>query len=167
MKKILAGMAFFLMALASCSKKTHPAASIPSKPTTIASNMPVPGNETITVSPAPAPAVTKAAKPTPPAPDFSSPMIVIDEAGNVITAKEQLPADIAEKVDYKKITRAFTPTQRQNLVTRFKMVPPKVLFIPASLTSKSARGTYIIYKKKFYYWKKDDGLFYLDDTYYQ
>jgi hypothetical protein len=164
MKKIVVGMAVLLTTLASCSKKTHPAISAPSKPNTIPSNVPVAANESVTVEPAPS--VTKAPS-TAPAPDFSSPMIVIDESGKIITAKEQLPSDIAEKVDYKKITRAFTPTQRQNLVTRFKMVPPKVLFIPASLSSKSARGTYIVYKKKFYYWKKEDGLFYLDDTYYQ
>jgi predicted metal-dependent phosphoesterase TrpH len=94
-------------------------------------------------------------------------MIIIDEAGKVITPKDKLPADIAEKVDYKKITHAFTPEQRKNLIYRFKMVPPRVLFVPDNLASKSARGTYVIYKKKFWYWRRDDNLFHLDETYYQ
>ena len=162
MKKFVLCTVAVLITLASCSKKTYPATVKPYKRDTITSNVAKPDSE---------PAVTEAPAPvTAPAPApamFTSPLIVIDEAGKVITPREQLPAELAEKVDYKKITRAFTPQQRQNLITRFKMVPPKVLFIPDQLTSKSARGTYIIYKKKFYYWKKDDGLFHLDDTYYQ
>ena len=94
-------------------------------------------------------------------------MIVIDEKGQIITSRDNLPDNIASKVDYKKITRSFTPAQRQNLIYRFKMVPPRVLFVPDKLVSKTARGYYCVYKKKFWYWKKEDGLFYLDETYYQ
>ena len=125
--------------LVSCSKKTHPATSNP--PTT-------------------SPVIT-------PPPLGSSPMIVIDEKGQIITSRDNLPDNIASKVDYKKITRSFTPVQRQNLIYRFKMVPPRVLFVPDKLVSKTARGYYCVYKKKFWYWKKEDGLFYLDETYYQ
>ncbi len=164
MKKIVLCSVAVLMTLVSCSKKIHATASRPYRRDTITSSVPKTEPEPTVTEPATTAPVTS----PPPAPmTFTSPLIVIDEAGKVITPREQLPADLAEKVDYKKITRAFTPAQRQNLITRFKMVPPKVLFIPDQLTSKSARGTYIIYKKKFYYWKKDDGLFYLDDTYYQ
>lgn len=167
MKKFVLCTLTVLMTLASCSKKINATAARPYKPykrDTITSSLPKTEPEpTVTESVA-----TATVTAPPPAPMmFTSPLIVIDESGKVITTREQLPVDIAEKVDYKKITRAFTPAQRQNLITRFKMVPPKVLFIPDQLTSKSTRGTYIIYKKKFYYWKKDDGLFYLDDTYYQ
>jgi len=129
-----------ISALVSCSKKTHPATSNP--PTT-------------------SPVIT------PPPPIGSSPMIVIDEKGRIITSRDNLPDNIASKVDYKKITRSFTPAQRQNLIYRFKMVPPRVLFVPDKLVSKTARGYYCVYKKKFWYWKKEDGLFYLDETYYQ
>jgi predicted metal-dependent phosphoesterase TrpH len=94
-------------------------------------------------------------------------MIVINESGKVITSRDKLPAEIATKVDYSKISRSFTPAQRQNLIYRFKMVPPRVLYVPEQLTSKTARGTYVVYKKKFWYWKKEDGLFHLDETYYQ
>ena len=96
-----------------------------------------------------------------------SPMIVIDESGKVITPREKLPENIASKVDYPKISRSFTQAQRQNLIARFKMIPPRVLFVPDQLASKSAKGSYVIYRKKFWYWKKEDGLFHLDQTYYQ
>jgi len=98
---------------------------------------------------------------------FTNPMIVIDEKGNVITSRDKLPYEIASKVDYPKISRAYTPAQRQNLIYRFKIIPPRVIFVPAHLVSKTARGSYCIYRKKFWYWQKDDGLFYLDETYYQ
>ena len=130
------------------------------------------GNSVITVEP---PVKTSEPSPTavvtPPAAvntaTFTKPMIVIDEAGKIITDKNQLPEEIASKVDYKKIARSFTPTQRQNLIYRFKMVPPKILFIPDSMSKKTAKGYYAVYKTKFWYWKKEDGLYYLDETYYQ
>ncbi len=168
MKRIFLLLAGMIILLFSCSKKTVPAA-------TTATKAPERNNTTITRSEPPASITTPVKPPTveptavapTTAPAFSSPMIVIDEAGKVITSREQLPDDIAEKVDYKKIAHGFTPVQRQNLIGRFKMVPPKVLFVPAQLASKSAKGYYCVFKKKFWYWQKEDGLFYLDETYYQ
>lgn len=94
------------------------------------------------------------------------PMIVIDGMGNVITPKEKLPDSIAAKTDYRAISRAFTPNQRTNLIYRYKIVPPRILFVPENYIKTSARGKYVVYRKKFWYWQKDDGLFYLDETYY-
>jgi hypothetical protein len=161
--------AFLLLAaivfLLSCSKRAVPQSSS-SSGTIARADRPVSApiiNKPVTETPV---------EPTPVAPPpaaaiFTSPLIVIDEAGKVITSRENLPDDIAEKVDYKKISHAFTPVQRQNLITRFKMVPPRVLFVPENLASKSGKGSYVVFKKKFWYWKKDDGLYHLDETYYE
>jgi hypothetical protein len=160
---------FFAAALllASCSKKTHPAVSKPiKKPDTAVQEKNTRKEPEPTVPEVP-PAGTPVTEIPAAAAVFTSPMIIIDEAGKIITPRDSLPVDIAQKVDYKKITRAFTPEQRKNLIYRFKMVPPRVLFVPDNLTSKSARGTYVVYKKKFWYWKKEDRLFHLDETYYQ
>lgn len=62
--------------------------------------------------------------------------------------------------------RSFTPNQKKNLMLRFKTVPPKVLHVPESLAQKNSKGSYYIFKKKFWYWKSSDGYFYLDDNYY-
>lgn len=94
------------------------------------------------------------------------PMIVIDGMGNVITPKEKLPEEIAAKADYRVLSRAFTPNQRTNLIYRYKIVPPRILFVPESYIKTTARGKYVVYRKKFWYWQKEDGLFYLDETYY-
>ncbi len=62
--------------------------------------------------------------------------------------------------------RSFTPNQKKNLTYRFKTIPPKVLHVPESLAKKNTQGTYYVYKNKFWYWKKGDGYFYLDENYY-
>lgn len=95
------------------------------------------------------------------------PMIVIDGMGNVITPKAKLPEEIAAKVDYRILSRAFTPDQRTNLIFRHKIIPPRILFVPENYILTTARGKYVVYRKKFWYWQKEDGLFYLDETYYK
>lgn len=140
MKKILGLLCFACIILASCSKKTHP--SVRNNPPAGEANLP-------------------------PAVRVPAPMIVIDDVGRVITSRDKLPADVASRVDYGRISRSYTPAQRQNLIYRYKMIPPRVLYVPTQLASKSAKGTYVVYKKKFYFWKKEDGLFHLDETYYQ
>lgn len=64
-------------------------------------------------------------------------------------------------------SQVFHTCTKKNLVYRYKMIPPKVLYVPEGYVSKSARGKYIIYRKKFWYWQQADGLFHLDPTYYQ
>lgn len=93
-------------------------------------------------------------------------MIVIDGYGRILTPQQKLPKDAGLKPDYSKIARAFTPQQMANLKARFKTVPPKVLYVPEQYAIKSYKGTYCVYKKTFWYWKKEDGLFYLDENDY-
>jgi hypothetical protein len=62
--------------------------------------------------------------------------------------------------------RSFTPNQKKNLMLRFKTVPPRVLHVPESLVQKNAKGSYYVYKNKFWYWKASDGYYYLDENYY-
>ncbi len=90
-------------------------------------------------------------------------MIVIDGLGRVITPKENLPI----QVSYAGLARTFTPLEKANLVNRYKMLPPRILYVPEKLATKSLKGEYCVYKGKFWYWKKGDGLFYLDETYYK
>jgi hypothetical protein len=94
-------------------------------------------------------------------------MVVIDGNGRIVTPKDKLPVEDNIHPDYSTIARAFTPAQKANLTLRYKTIPPKIIYVPEVFTSKSLKGTYIIYKKKFWYWKKEDGLFYLDETYYK
>ncbi|NCI47469.1 hypothetical protein [Sediminibacterium soli] len=165
MKRVFGILLLGVVALASCSKKTRPTTSVPAKKTTPPVTVLAPPiSDSVVTAPTPVP------KPETPAitlPAGMAPMIVIDDKGRIVTAKEKLPEEVADKVNYSRISRGFSPVQRQNLIYRFKMIPPRVLFVPDQLASKGAKGTYVIYKKKFWYWKKEDGLFHLDETYYQ
>ncbi len=154
MKRIVVCASVVLLILTSCSKKAHPSAEKSTKKRETPVEMPA--NKEAALPPTVAPAIM-----------VTSPLIVIDGTGQVISSRNKLPSDIASKVDYHAIARSYTPAQKQNLVYRFKMLPPRVLYVPERLVSKSARGYYCVYKKKFWYWKKEDGLFHLDETYYQ
>ena len=134
MKKLLYLAVFSILLFAACSKKVHPTATTPVAPSEI------------------------------PAAHVSGAMIVMDGYGNVRTPQNKLPAEANIKTDYSKTVRGFTPNEIANLKFRYQTVPPRILYVPQEYTLKSLRGVYCVYKKKFWYWKKEDGLFYLDDT---
>jgi hypothetical protein len=156
-----------LLMLAACSHKLTPASNkLPVKPMPVPETG-MPGNK-VTTPTITAPPAVKAEIPEPKSEKkFQQPLVVIDDRGEIITPASGLPEDIAAKVNYRSIARAYTPDQRKNLIFRFKMVPPRVLYIPQHLASHSTRGTYCVFRKKFWYWQKEDGLFYIDETYYQ
>ena len=157
MKKIFP-ILFIMLAVVACSKK-----SVPTKATTNSSSSPTnnpsnPTNSTVSTD-IPPTATTRVAN--------VNAMVVIDGNGRILTPLEKLPIEENLKPDYSKIARAFTPAQKANLNLRYKMIPPKIIYVPEVFAQKSLKGTYSIYKKKFWYWKKEDGLFYLDETYYK
>ncbi|MDE3237248.1 MAG: hypothetical protein KGO81_14970 [Bacteroidota bacterium] len=94
-------------------------------------------------------------------------MIVIDGYGRVLTPADKLYSSTHLQPNYAAITRAFTPNQMKNLQYRYNMIPPKVIYVSDVYTQHSLKGTYCVYKQKFWYWKKADGLFYLDERYYR
>ncbi len=94
-------------------------------------------------------------------------MVVSDGSGKIYTPQSKLPKGENLKPDYLQLSRGFTPQQKANLTARFGSVPPRVLYVNPKLHEKSQRGTYYIYKKQLWYWKKSDGLFYLDEQYYK
>jgi hypothetical protein len=95
------------------------------------------------------------------------PMIVVDSRGDMITTNQKLQENGATINFDIKNARGFTPEQRANLIARFKVVPPRILYVPESYAKTGTKGQYFILTKKFWYWKKADGFFYLDDNYYK
>jgi hypothetical protein len=98
---------------------------------------------------------------------IKKPLVVIDNLGRVITTKKMLPIDENITPDYSQLERGYTPEQQARLMVRHKIMPPKVLYVPKSLIKTSLKGDYYVYQRKFWYWKKSDGLFHLDVVYYQ
>lgn len=137
MKQTLQLSFICILFFVACNRKIHPTAIIP----------PAPSAPTVTSTP--------------------TAKIIIDGYGRILTPQSKLPANAGIKADYSKLARSFTPNQLTNLKYRYNIVPPRVLYVPDIYTLKSLRGIYCVYKKKFWYWKKEDGLFYLDETYYK
>lgn len=94
-------------------------------------------------------------------------MVIADGYGNLVTPQQSLPANSGVKYNNLELSKSFTVQQRANLQARYKTVPPRVLYVPEQASSSSLKGSYYIYKKKFWYWKKADGFYYLDPKYYQ
>lgn len=98
-------------------------------------------------------------------PEEESATVVVNGDGRVVNST--VKTNSGSKVYPVTSARSFTPNQKKNLMLRFKTVPPKVLHVPESLAQKNAKGSYYIYKNKFWYWKASDGYYYLDENYYQ
>ncbi|MDE1192598.1 MAG: hypothetical protein PW786_10740 [Arachidicoccus sp.] len=100
--------------------------------------------------------------------NLAEPVVVIDSHGMLKVDSLILPPDVSHNLDsLNQATRAFTPDQAKNLAHRFNQIPPRVLLVPNNLAKKGVKGYYYKYQNKFWYWKKDDGYFYLDENYYQ
>lgn len=93
-------------------------------------------------------------------------MVIADGYGKLVTPQQNLPQDEGIKYNNLQLSKGFTTQQRANLQARYKTVPPRVLYVPQQYSLSSLKGNYYILKKKFWYWKKSDGLFYLDEKYY-
>jgi len=156
MKKICAVTACFIVLIA-CSKKITPTTT----PTTTTVN-PAPGveinSDSNTIHTDTTAAVT--------ANSAATVLVVSDGNGKIITEEKNLPPEENIKFNNLQLSKGFTPQQKYNLNTRYKTIPPRVLYVAKEYQLNSLRGSYYIYKKKFWYWKKKDGLFYLDEKYY-
>ncbi len=93
-------------------------------------------------------------------------MIVSNGYGKIITPQQLLPVNSNVQYNEFQLSKGFSAQQLSNLKTRYKIIPPRVLYVNPTNELSSARGSYFILLKKFWYWKKSDGLFYLDEKYY-
>jgi hypothetical protein len=110
--------------------------------------------------------VTKEEEVKPVTPVYIRPIIVVDAKGNFAVTERTLPADASKEILNPANARAYTPAQTKTLAYRFGKVPPRILYVPSSLVKKSAKGSYYVLDKKFWYWKKSNGYFYIDDNYF-
>lgn len=93
-------------------------------------------------------------------------MVVADGYGRLVTPQQNLPQDTGIAYNSLQLSKGFTTQQRANMQARYKTIPPRVLYVPQQFVKSSLKGSYYILKNKFWYWKKSDGLFYLDEKYY-
>ena len=99
-------------------------------------------------------------------PVYEKPITIVDNRGRIMITQDQLPDSVSTDLSALNAVRAFTPDQAKNLASRYNFIPPKVIYVPSSLAKKGRKGMYYIYNQKFWYWKKENGFFYLDANYY-
>jgi hypothetical protein len=158
MKKLLVA-ACCISLFIGCSRKT-----VPSKPNYSLNN----GNNNKTVITDSSAVNNNSADSAKAASSFASyaVMVIADGYGKLITPQDSLPQDASIKYNNLQLSKGFTAQQLANLQARYHTVPPRVLYVPQQNSSSSLKGNYYVYKKKFWYWKKSDGFYYLDQKYY-
>lgn len=93
-------------------------------------------------------------------------IVITDAYGKIINQQNTLPPDANVHFNALQLSKGFSAQQLINLKTRYKTIPPRVLYVNPQSQQSSARGTFYVLGKKFWYWKKKDGFFYLDEKYY-
>ncbi|HEY2727274.1 MAG TPA: hypothetical protein VGI61_08885, partial [Parafilimonas sp.] len=93
-------------------------------------------------------------------------IVITNGYGKIINAQDALPADANVEFNTFQLSKGFSAQELSNLKARYKTIPPRVLYVNPQNQQQSARGTFYVLGKKFWYWKKKDGLFYLDEKYY-
>lgn len=91
--------------------------------------------------------------------------IILDKGGRLAGSKNSFPVYVTTGTTFPD-NKPLTPQQRNNLLSRHKTLLPLALYVPQAYTAKSPKGDYYKYKGKYWYWKKSDGFFYLDEIYY-
>ena len=151
----------FAVISAGCHRKTIPAAThtvSTSKPTTSLNEPVKPLLDSVEAAggtTAPVPVVAP------------KPMIIVNAQGNFAVSAKDLPPDASASILNNANARAYTPAELKTLSYRFKQIPPRILYVPASLQKTNSRGTYYVFLKKYWYWKKSNGYFYIDENYYK
>ena len=105
---------------------------------------------------------------TPSAPTVAAkPIIIVDAHGNFAVTENDLPPDASKSIMSNSNARAYTPLELKTLSVRYKQIPPRILYVPTALQKTNSRGTYYVFAKKYWYWQKANGYFYLDENYYK
>ncbi|RFM29626.1 hypothetical protein [Deminuibacter soli] len=145
----------------SCSKKTVPAKNVNAAIVYPDKN----GNTTAT----PAPGTPAAPGTTTPAAPVTNEriLVILDKGGRLAASQSSLPPYVAANTKQLPQSTPLTAEQRNNLLARQKTLLPLALYVPDAYAGKSPRGQFYKYKSKFWYWKKADGFYYLDEIYYK
>lgn len=150
-----------LIILASCHRKTVPEKNVNSTVVypgnknngTVNGNPATPANPNGTTTPAPVTTTERI-------------LVILDKGGRA-TDPSTLPPYVQANTKQLPPSTPLTPTERNNLLARQKTLLPIALYVPDAYAGKSPRGQFYKYKSKFWYWKKADGFYYLDEIYYK
>lgn len=94
-------------------------------------------------------------------------LVILDRGGRLAVSPQSLPPYVKANTQQLPSSTPLTAEQRNNLLSRHKTLLPLALYVPDALSTKTLKGQYYRYKNKFWYWKKADGFYHLDEIYYK
>lgn len=94
-------------------------------------------------------------------------LIILDKGGRLTVNQKTVPAYVIASNKTLPLNQPLTATERNNLLARQKTLLPIALYVPQGMHSVSGKGEYYKLKGKYWYWKKKDGFYYLDEVYYK
>lgn len=94
-------------------------------------------------------------------------LVILDKGGRLAVSSKSVPPYVLANNKVLPVSTPLTATQRSNLLARHHVLLPLALYVPEAMATKSAKGDYYRYQSKFWYWKKADGFFHLDEIYYK
>jgi hypothetical protein len=155
----------FVVITVGCHRKMHADKATTANTTTTTTTTAIP-KEAVKPLLDSAEAAGETTAPTVPIP-LPKAIIIVDAHGNFAVTEKDLPPDASKSILNSANARAYTPAELKTLSYRYKQIPPRILYVPTELQKKNSRGTYYVFIKKYWYWKKDNGYFYLDENYYK
>lgn len=157
---LLCTLALFVSS--ACSRKTTPPASGNTNAKIVYPDKNKPNTGTTPVTPAiPDTAATV------PATTNEKILVILDKGGRLAVSSKSVPPYVLANNRVLPVSTPLTATQRSNLLARHRVLVPLALYVPEAKATQSAKGAYYRYQNKFWYWKKADGFFYLDEIYYK
>lgn len=94
-------------------------------------------------------------------------LVILDKGGRLAVSPGTVPPYVTANTQQLPASTPLSAEQRNNLLARHKTLLPLALYVPDTLSTKTLKGQYYRYRGKFWYWKKPDGFYYLDEIYYK
>ena len=148
---------------AACSRKTTPTTGKNTNATIVYPDKNKPGTPPVPITPGTNVPTDSAA----PVTTNEKILVILDKGGRLAVSNSSVPPYVLANNKVLPVSKPLTAAQRSNLLARHKKLVPLALYVPEAFASKSGKGDYYRYQSKFWYWKKADGFFYLDEIYYK
>lgn len=94
-------------------------------------------------------------------------LVILDKGGRLNYTSKNVPPYVLATNKALPANQPISAVQRSNLLSRQKTLLPLALYVPETKSARTSKGQYYKLQNKYWYWKKSDGFYYLDEVYYQ
>lgn len=94
-------------------------------------------------------------------------LVILDKGGRLNYSNKNVPQYVLAANKALPANQPISAVQRSNLLSRQKTLLPLALYVPEAKAARTSKGQYYKLQNKYWYWKKSNGFYYLDEMYYQ